>query len=329
MHERIVGLEQIKLKPGDKNPLDQAGHDLEKVRFPGFTAQYAKTFRTLWMLDGIDITEMEKLRGNSAVFRLTERLYYRGDDDVKRDMANLRAGLEGLAVSDAFITVVTPTTARRDEGVLDFYDSVEEYQYALADILNQEYKTITDAGFIIQLDRAGQDPAINVADLDERAKALDAGIDLMNYALRDVPEDRVRLHWCGGSSNRPHTEDIDLADSVQTMLRLNVGAYGFEGATPRHEHEYRIWQDIKLPEGKILIPGVISQSTSVVEHPECVAWRIQNYANLVGRENVIAGVDCAFSQDWDVIRVNPEIQWAKLNSLSEGAAIASRELWKR
>jgi 5-methyltetrahydropteroyltriglutamate--homocysteine methyltransferase len=230
-------------------------------------------------------------------------------------------------VADAFITAVTPTTERRDAGVLDFYPSIEAYRYAVADVLNQEYKAIVDAGFILQLDRPAQNPVLGL-DTDEAiVRTLEEGIEIVNYALRGIPEDRVRIHWCGGSGNRPHTQNIPIAKMARSMLKLNVGAYGIEAATPRHEHEYRIWEDIKLPDGKILIPGVISQSTNVVEHPECVAWRIKNFADLVGRENVIAGVDCGFSQDWDLIRVHPEVQWAKLRSLAEGAAIASRELW--
>jgi 5-methyltetrahydropteroyltriglutamate--homocysteine methyltransferase len=150
---------------------------------------------------------------------------------------------------------------------------------------------------------------------------------VINHALRGIPEDRVRLHYCGGSGNRPHTQDVPLRTVIGELLKINAQAYGFEAATPRHEHEWQLWRDVRLPEGKIVVPGLISQSTSVVEHPELVAWRIQNFANLVGKENVIAGVDCGFSQDWDVIRLHPSIQWAKLKVLAEGAALASRELW--
>ena len=238
----------------------------------------------------------------------------------------MRAGLDGLHVADAFITAVTPTTERKDAGVLDFYPNHRAYLYALADALHEEYKAITDAGFILQLDRPAQNPVLNLSP-EEQQRELELGIEMVNHALRGIPEDRVRSHWCGGSGNRPHIQDIPLRAMVTTMLKLNVQAYGFEAANPRHEHEVELWEDVKLPDGKIIVPGLISQSTNVVEHPELVAWRIKNFARLVGKENIIAGTDCGFSQDWDLIRVHPSIQWAKLQALVEGAALASAELW--
>ena len=145
--------------------------------------------------------------------------------------------------------------------------------------------------------------------------------------MRGIPEDRVRYHLCWGSMNTPHTIDVPLEDIVDLILSINAQAYSIEAANPRHEHEWTVWQDVKLPEGKILIPGIISHQTNVVEHPELVAWRIKNYASVVGRENVIAGTDCGFSQGWHMIRVHPEVQWAKLAALVEGAALASQDLW--
>ena len=328
IHERIGGLEPLVLDPNIKNPLDRLGHQLEQDLFPGFFAQYDKAYRFMWMLPEVDMSGMEKVRGKSELFRLTAPLHYVGAETVRRDLANLRDALDGLHVADAFITAVTSTTPRRDAGVLDFYESEEAYFVALADILNQEYKAITDAGFILQLDRPAQNPVLNLQSDDKIAMALDAAVELENYALRGIPAERVRIHWCGGSGNRPHVQDIPIAKMAKSMLKLNVGAYGIEAASPRHEHEWQIWEDIKLPDGKVLVPGMISQSTNIVEHPELVAWRIKNFASLVGRENIIAGVDCGFSQDWDAIRVHPEIQWAKLQALTEGAAIASRELWR-
>jgi 5-methyltetrahydropteroyltriglutamate--homocysteine methyltransferase len=329
IHERLGGLEPLVLRPGDKNPLDQIGHELERDEFPGFYAQHDKVYRFMWMLPGVDMTEMLNVRGKSEIFKLTGPITYIGQDAVRADMDNLRVGLAGAAVSDAFITAVTPTTERRDAGVLDHYSSQEDYLQALGDALHEEYKAVTDAGFILQLDRPAQNPVLNLKSDEEITRELERGIEVVNYALRGIDPGRVRAHWCGGSGNRPHTQNIPLRRMARAMLKLNVGAYGIEAATPRHEHEWQIWEDIKLPEGRILIPGLVSQSTNVVEHPELVAWRIRNFAGLVGRENIIAGVDCGFSQDWDVIRVHPEIQWAKLRSLVEGAAIASKELWGR
>jgi 5-methyltetrahydropteroyltriglutamate--homocysteine methyltransferase len=329
IHERLGGLEPIVLKPGEKNPIDGIGHDLERDEFPGFYAQHDKVYRFMWMLPGVDMSEMEKVRGKSEVFRLTGPITYQGERAVAKDIANLRAATDGLPVADAFITAVTPTTERRDAGVSDYYASNDDYLQALADAMHEDYKAIVDAGFILQLDRPAQNPILNLGGDEELTRELERGIEVINYALRGIPADRVRTHWCGGSGNRPHTQNIPLRRLARAMLKMNVGAYGIEAATPRHEHEWQIWEDIKLPEGKVLVPGLISQSTNVVEHPELVAWRIKNFASLVGRENVIAGVDCGFSQDWDVIRVHPEVQWAKLRSLVEGAQIASKELWGR
>jgi 5-methyltetrahydropteroyltriglutamate--homocysteine methyltransferase len=327
IHERIGGLQPLVLKPGEKNPLDQIGHEIERDIFPGFYAQHDKAYRFMWMLPEVDMSEMKNIRGKSEIFKLVAPLSYAGDKTVQRDISNLKSALTDTNVADAFITAVTPTTERRDAGILDFYKNLQEYRYAIAEVLNKDYKAIVDAGFVLQLDRPAQNPVLGLDTDEEIVRTLEEGIEVVNHALRGIPEDRVRIHWCGGSGNRPHTQNIPIAKMARSMLKLKVGAFGIEAATPRHEHEYRIWEDIKLPEGKILIPGVISQSTNVVEHPECVAWRITNFANLVGRENVIAGVDCGFSQDWDLIRVHPEVQWAKLRSLAEGAAIASKKLW--
>jgi len=162
---------------------------------------------------------------------------------------------------------------------------------------------------------------------EELSKGRDLSVELVNYALRDIPQGQVRYHHCWGSDNRPHTTDAPLSQIIHQLLRLNVQAYGIEAANPRHEHEWMIWKDVKLPEGKMLFPGLISQSTNVVEHPELVAWRIKNFASVVGKENVIASVDCGFSQWWDAIRVHPTVQWAKLKALVQGAELASLELW--
>ena len=162
---------------------------------------------------------------------------------------------------------------------------------------------------------------------DAARTARELAVEILNHALRDIPEDRVRYHHCWGSNNRPHTTDTPLTEILPQMLKIKAQAYGFEAANPRHEHEWMVWKDVKLPDGKILIPGLISQSTNVVEHPELVAWRIKNFASVVGKENLIAGVDCGFSQYWDQIRVHPTVQWAKLQALAEGARLASKELW--
>jgi 5-methyltetrahydropteroyltriglutamate--homocysteine methyltransferase len=326
IHQRLGGLEPRVLEPGEHNPLDQVGHQLERAAFRDFYEQHDKLYRTMWMLPGISMEDMVDVRGKSELFRLSGPLTYVGYDQVRGDLENLRAALEGLHVSDAFVTAVTPTTERKDRGILEYYPSHRAYLYALADALHEEYRAITDAGFILQIDRAAQNPVLNLAG-DDVIHEMELGVEVVNHALRGIPEHRVRSHWCSGSGNRPHTQDIPLAKIAPTMLKLKAQAYGFEAANPRHEHEFQIWEDIKLPDGKIIMPGLISQSTNVVEHPELIAWRIKNFTRLVGKENVIASADCGFSQDWEVIRVHPSIQWAKLQSLADGAAMASMELW--
>ncbi len=168
------------------------------------------------------------------------------------------------------------------------------------------------------------DPGLSPAEVQH---GIEQGVEIINHALRGIPEDRVRYHHCWGSMNQPHTQDAPLASIIPMMLKIHAQAYVIEAANPRHEHEWMVWKDHKLPDGKILIPGLISHQTNVVEHPELVAWRIKNYASVVGKENVIAGADCGFSQYWDSIRVHPTVQWAKLKSLVGGAAIASAALW--
>jgi 5-methyltetrahydropteroyltriglutamate--homocysteine methyltransferase len=288
----------------------------------------------MWMLPGIPTDAPGKNAETSEWFRLTGPITYTGQAMVQRDIETLRDALLGMEVSDAFITAVTPVSRKLDRGILDYYPNETAYLYALADAMEQEYRAITDAGFVVQLDFAALNPHEQLlkgrADLstDELHRAIELGIEVTNHSLRNIPIEQVRYHHCWGSNNRPHTEDVPLRDFAQMMLKIKAQAYGIEAANPRHEHEWMVWQDVKLPEGKILIPGLVSQSTNVVEHPELIAWRIKNFASVVGKENLIVGTDCGFSQSWELIRVHPTVQWAKLKALADGAALASRELWK-
>jgi 5-methyltetrahydropteroyltriglutamate--homocysteine methyltransferase len=238
----------------------------------------------------------------------------------------------GRPIDETFFCVIAP-------GWLDhfiyneYYKTDEEFVFALAEALREEYLAIVNAGFILQIDDPGLvdrwdmlKPELSIDDY--RNKFARVRVEALNHALRGIPEDRVRYHLCWGSMNTPHTTDVPLKDIVDLILKINAQAYSIEAANPRHEHEWTVWKDVKLPDGKILIPGVISHQTNVVEHPELVAMRIKNYASVVGRENVIASTDCGFAQGWSMIRVHPEVQWAKLAALVEGAKLASRDLWK-
>lgn len=255
---------------------------------------------------------------------------YTGQEELQRDIANFRAALDGAEVEQAFMPVAAPASVipdRRDE----YYKSEEEGLQAIADAMRVEYKAITDAGFLVQLDDARAavtyDRMVPPASFDDYYNWVARHMEALNYALGDIPPEKVRYHVCWGSWPGPHTTDVPLKKIVDLILSVNAGAYLIEGANPRHEHEWKVWQDVKLPEGKVLVPGVISHATNVVEHPELVAERIVRYAKCVGRENVIAGTDCGFAQSPLYQRVHPQIQWAKLEALAAGAALATEDLW--
>jgi 5-methyltetrahydropteroyltriglutamate--homocysteine methyltransferase len=252
---------------------------------------------------------------------------YVGQQEVANDIALFKRALAeaGARAEETFLCVLAP-------GWLEhffhneYYSNDEQYLFALADAMKHEYKAIVDAGFILQLDDPAlpdtYDMIVPTPTIAEYRKFAEVRIDALNHALQGLPEDRVRYHICWGSWHGPHTHDLPLKHLVDLMLKVKAGAYSVEAANPRHEHEWKVWKDVKLPDGKILIPGVVSHASNVVEHPELVADRIALYASLVGRENVIAGTDCGLG-----LRVHPQIAWAKLKALSEGAALASQQLY--
>ncbi len=248
-----------------------------------------------------------------------------GRAQMERDVANFKAALEDVQVVDAFLPVVAPcsiTVNYRNE----YYKTEEEFLFAVAEAMHEEYKTITDAGLIVQADDAIlanlHDPVVDSG--QDYRSWVDMNLRALNHGLRGIPEDMVRYHLCWGSWPGPHTTDVPLAEIVDLILKINCQAYSIEAANPRHEWEWAVWQDTKLPAGKILLPGMISHAISHVEHPELIAQRIQRYAGLVGPENVIASSDCGFAQGATTARQEREIVWAKLESLAEGARIASR-----
>ena len=260
----------------------------------------------------------------------TAPITYRGTAAVQTDLANFKAALQGRSFEEAFIPAVAPGTIELQRAN-HYYKTEEDYLYALADAMKAEYRLIVDAGFVLQIDDPrmvteydSMDPAPSA---EEYRRFATVRIEALNHALAGLPEDRVRYHMCWGSWHGPHTTDAPLSEILPVILTIKAGAFSLEAANPRHEHEYHVWETIKLPEGKILIPGVIAHTTNCVEHPELVAERIVRYARLVGRENVIAGVDCGFAQGLATARVHPSIMWEKLRMLAEGARRASRRLW--
>lgn len=253
---------------------------------------------------------------------------YIGQDALRRDLANLKAATVALGIEEAFVTSIAVGSLEmfcRGQNV--HYRTAEDFLEAIGSTLSVEYKAIVEAGFILQLDDPGLPDTWDMLDphptLEEYKRYATIRVDALNHALRGIPEDRIRFHICWGSWHGPHTTDIPLRDIVDVMLRVNAQAYSVEAGNVRHEHEYKVWQDVKLPSGKLLIPGVVSHATNVVEHPELVASRVMAYAEVVGKENVIAGTDCGLGG-----RVHPEIAQAKLKALVDGAQLASRQLWR-
>jgi 5-methyltetrahydropteroyltriglutamate--homocysteine methyltransferase len=243
---------------------------------------------------------------------------------MQRDVDNLKAALGSVAVQDAFLPVVAPCSIAADYAN-EYYGSDEEFLFAVADALHEEYKTITDAGLIVQTDDA---TLVNFHDMvvhsgrDYRT-FVQMNIEATNHALRGIPPEQVRYHLCWGSWPGPHTTDVPLREVIDQVLQVNAGAFAIEGANPRHEWEWEVWADVKLPDGKLLLPGVISHAISHVEHPELVAQRLLRYASVVGAENVIGSSDCGFAQSAMISRQVNSIVWAKLEALVEGARLAT------
>ena len=256
---------------------------------------------------------------------------YIGQAIVQRDIDNFKAALKAVTVEQAFMPVVAPSSVlpdRKDE----HYKSEEEWLAAVTAAMRTEYKMIVDAGFILQIDDAraatAYDRMVPPGTFEDYRRWLEKFVESLNHALEGIPEDRVRYHVCWGSWPGPHVSDVPLKAIVDLILKVRAGAYVIESANPRHEHEWQVWKDVKLPPGRVLIPGVISHATNVVEHPELIAERILRFANLLGRENVMAGTDCGFAQGTFYRRVHPTVMWAKFEALVEGARLASRQLWR-
>ncbi|HEV2627235.1 MAG TPA: cobalamin-independent methionine synthase II family protein [Pseudolabrys sp.] len=310
---RLSGFTRRPIKEDKANPFKRGA---DRTKFADFYAE----------LDAKEVvsTTMEAI--------CTGPIAYVGNDELTRDIANFKAALGKVKVEEAFMPVAAPASVIPDRKN-EYYKNDEELQVAIAAAMRAEYKTIVDAGFIVQLDDARSavtyDRMVPPGSFADYKKWLAQQIDILNHAIEGLPQDRVRYHICWGSWPGPHTSDVPLKDIVDVVLKAKVGAFVIEGANPRHEHEWQVWKNAKLGAGQMLIPGVISHATNVVEHPELVAERIVRLAKIVGRENVIAGTDCGFAQGPFYRRVHPQIMWAKLEALAEGARIASKELWSK
>lgn len=251
---------------------------------------------------------------------------YKGHDLLQRDIDNLKAALDGVDVEGAFI----PATAPAGVGYNDYYNTEEEFAEAVAEALREEYEAIVDAGFLLQIDDPFLcdilvDPELNEKEMDKKANTY---VEAINHSTRNIPEEKIRFHTCYGINEGPRIHEAPGGQVAKYMLNIKAGGYSFEAANPRHEHDYHIWEDFKLPEGRAVIPGVITHASNIVEHPELIAERLVRYAKLVGRENVLAGGDCGFSsQACYHTEVHPKVIWAKFEAMAEGARLATEQLW--
>jgi 5-methyltetrahydropteroyltriglutamate--homocysteine methyltransferase len=318
IHDRLSGVATRAATAEElADPMASASGGQDRAAFPEFYAEY------------------DRVSGLGA--RLGKRFVVDGaltysDTQVKRDIANLKSAAAKAKANGAFLPVVAPASALPG-AKNEHYPDEKSLLFALADCLHQEYQAIIDAGLYVQVDDAflpymHERMVPPMSNAQYRAWAQ-MRIDALNHALRGIPPERSRYHICWGSWNGPHAFDVPMKDIVDLLLQVNVGHYSFEAANPRHEHEWTVWQTVKLPADKVLIPGVISHATNIVEHPELVAQRLVRLANIVGRERVMGGTDCGFAQSPFAQRVHPSIMWAKLRSLAEGARIASAQLWKK
>ena len=309
---RLGGFERRPFSAG-RNPFTRG---LDRTRFPEFYAE----------LDSHD--KVETVMDTVAVKPIT----YTGQAELQQDIDNFRAALGAVTVQEAFLPVAAPSSVIPDRKN-EYYASDDDLQQAIGDAMHTEYKTIIDAGFLVQLDDAraavSYDRKVPPKTLSEYRTWLAKQVEITNHAIKGLPPERIRYHVCWGSWPGPHTSDVPFKDIADLVLRVRAGAFSIELANPRHEHEWRLWENLKLPKDAVLIPGVISHATNIVEHPELVAERLSRYAKIVGRANVMAGTDCGFAQGPFHRRVHPSIMWAKLEALVAGAGLASDVLWAR
>jgi len=319
--ERFNGFTRKPAPPGQESNPRATGR--EYLAFPDY---YAWSER---------IAEWAGGRGGDrrhGVDTCTGPVSYKGHAAVQADIENLKAALQGFTSEEVFLPAIASSYIAATLPN-EYYRTTEEYEQAVADALHEEYKAIIDAGFILQIDDPRlvtyymMNPGLSVADCRKWAAQR---VEAINYSIRDLPPAKVRFHTCYSIDVGPRVHEMELKDIIDLILQINAGAYSFEAANPRHEHEYHVFEQVRLPAGKILIPGVISHTTNLVEHPELVAERIVRFAKLVGRENVIAGADCGFAAA--AVRFNdthPSVAWLKFAALAEGARLATKQLWDR
>lgn len=311
-HDRLGGLEPT----GKPRPSPWA-NSRESIDFPEVYEKSVQPFRGAPTASNMQMV-------------CTSAITYKGRDLLERDLTNLRRAVDAAGAEEAFVPAISPSDVVGNQ-LNEFYADEEEFLYAVGDALNVEYRAIVDAGFVLQIDDPRlinyyvKNPDLSVADCRKWAEQQ---VEAINHSLKGIPEDKIRYHTCYGINMGPRIHDMEMKDYMDIVLKINAQAYSFEHGNPRHEHEWQLWEDLKLPDGKIIIPGVITHASVLVEHPELICQRLVRFANLVGRENVMAGGDCGFgTQATAEPEVHGTIVWAKFDALAKGAKLASDQLW--
>jgi 5-methyltetrahydropteroyltriglutamate--homocysteine methyltransferase len=328
-HSKTSFSSYVAARLGGLTPLHtQAGYQGPTRDRLQFAAVYAEQ-QAMYAARPSNVARPGGTGGVREAYACTGPITYTGHDQVRADIANLRAALRGVEAEEAFLTALSPSNValyHRNE----FYATEEEYLFALADAMHEEYQAIVDAGFVLQIDdprlatHYDRHPELTV----EECRAFVAlCVEVINHALRGIPPERVRFHTCYSTNVAPRAHDFELRHFVDLMLNIRAGGYSFEAANPRHEHEWQVWETVALPDDKVLIPGVVSHCITLVEHPELVAQRLVRFAGVVGRERVLASNDCGFATAGAGDEVHPDVAWAKLQALTEGARLASTRLW--
>ncbi|HEU0020294.1 MAG TPA: cobalamin-independent methionine synthase II family protein [Dehalococcoidia bacterium] len=328
-HQQDIGIDVI--NDGEQGRSQYATY--VKERLTGFEGE--RLIRARPRLDDLDFPEYAQQRTHSSSTTMPQPtcsgpIEWKDREAIQKDIANLKSATEHSRAEEIFMTSASP-------GVIanflpnEYYPTEEAYLYALADAMKGEYRAIVEAGFVLQIDcpdlAMSRVTQFSDLSLNEFKKVVQLHVEVINYALAGLPDDRMRLHMCWGNTEGPHTHDVPLQEIVDLVLQARPSGLSVEAANPRHAHEWRVWEQVKLPEGKVLVPGVLDTTTNFVEHPQLIAQRITQFANIVGRENVIASSDCGFGTSAWGRKVETRVAWAKLKSMVEGAAIASRELW--
>ncbi len=313
---RIGGLERLQ-----RPPQHNVKPTRDAIAFPAVYDEMKKMFGARRVLTGRPVDEVSLV--------CTGPITYVGQAEVEADIAHLRKATKGAKAEEVFITAISPTNL---EMYFEnrYYKTEEEYLFALAEAMRVEYKAVVDAGFILQVDdprlitHYNRMPGIT---MEENRKFIELRVEVLNHALEGIPEEKVRFHTCYSINVAPRVHDLEMHHYVDLMLKVKAQGYSIEAANPRHEHEWRVWNETKLPDNKVLIPGVVSHCVYQVEHPELVADRLEKFASIVGKERVIAGTDCGFATSRAGDELHPDVAWAKLQALVEGAKIATKRLW--